>query len=148
MPAVGDIAPDFTLKDDKGQSVTLSALRGRHVVLYFYPKDDTPGCTKEACGFRDASQDYAKAGVLVFGVSADTVESHAAFRDKFRLNFPLLADPEHKVCEAYGVWADQGVWGMGVSRHTFVIGPDGKIKLHYPEVDVLTHAQDILKALA
>jgi peroxiredoxin Q/BCP len=147
MQKVGEMAPDFTLSDDHGRAVTLSKLRGKHVVLYFYPKDDTPGCTREACGFRDAAGEYDRQGVLVLGVSADTVASHAAFRDKFQLNFPLLADPDHKVCEAYGVWADQGKWGWGVSRHTFVIDPEGKVLRHYPEVDVNQHAAEILSSL-
>lgn len=145
-PNVGDPAPDFTLKDDHGGDVTLSSLRGHSVVLFFYPKDDTPGCTKEACGFRDAKDRYDRAGVRVFGISADDVASHQAFRGKFSLNFPLLADPTHAVCDAYGVWG-QTPWGEGIKRTTFIVGPDGRISHVYPKVDVGVHATEILAAL-
>lgn len=146
MLKVGDTAPDFTLQDDQGNAVTLSALRGQPVVLFFYPKDDTPGCTKEACGFRDAKAQYDKAGVKVFGISADDVKSHQAFSAKFSLNFPLLADPTRLVCEAYGVWGETA-WGVGIKRTTFIVGADGRISHIFPKVDVGVHASEILGAL-
>ena len=127
---IGDIAPDFTLQDDAGQQVTLSALRGQKVVIYFYPKDDTPGCTTQACGFRDNYDAILNAGAIVLGISPDDVKSHAKFKQKFNLPFPLLADTDHAVCEAYGVWGEKSMYGkkyMGVTRSHVVVGPDGRL---------------------
>ena len=123
MVEVGKPAPDFTLQDQLGKKVTLSKLKGSPIVLYFYPKDDTPGCTKEACAFRDAFAEYEKLGAKILGVSPDGVESHAKFVKKHELPFTLLADTEHKVCEAYGVWKEKNMYGkksMGVERTSFV----------------------------
>lgn len=127
---IGDMAPDFTLFDDAGQSVTLSQYRGQRVVIFFYPKDDTPGCTAQACGFRDNHQALMAAGAVVLGISPDNVKSHAKFKQKFNLPFPLLADTDHAVCEAYGVWGEKSMYGkkyMGVTRSHVVIGPDGTL---------------------
>jgi thioredoxin-dependent peroxiredoxin len=146
----GQPAPDFTLANQSGKNVTLSKLKGSSVVLYFYPKDDTPGCTKEACNFRDAFADYKKAGAVILGVSPDAPESHAKFARKFDLPFTLLADPDHKVCEAYGVWKEKNMYGrkvMGIERTTFVIGPDGKIEKIYGKVKAKGHAAAVLAEL-
>ncbi|MFM2309392.1 MAG: hypothetical protein RLY87_1513 [Chloroflexota bacterium] len=127
---IGAAAPTFTLLDDAGNTVDLAALRGRTVVLYFYPKDDTPGCTTQACGFRDRYAEVTDANAIVYGISPDSVASHAKFKKKFDLPFPLLADPDHAVCEAYGVWNEKSMYGkkyMGVTRSHVVIGPDGNI---------------------
>lgn len=127
---IGDMAPDFTLQDDAGQSVTLSQLRGQTVVIFFYPKDDTPGCTTQACGFRDNYQALIASGAQVLGISPDDVKSHAKFKQKFNLPFPLLADINHTVCEAYGVWGEKSMYGkkyMGVTRSHVVVGPDGRL---------------------
>jgi peroxiredoxin Q/BCP len=124
----GSPAPDFTLTSDSGEDVTLSSLRGRTVVLYFYPKDDTPGCTAQAHGFRDSWGAFVDRGAVVLGVSPDDVESHVRFRDKYGLPFPLLADPDHRVAELYGAWGEKTYYGktyVGVIRSTFVIDPDG-----------------------
>jgi len=148
--AAGDPAPDFTLQNDRGEEVRLSALRGQPVVLYFYPKDDTPGCTKEACSFRDRKSELAARGAVVLGVSPDGVESHARFRDKFDLNFPLLADPEHRVAEAYGAWREKNLYGrksMGIQRSTFLIGHDGVVRRAWPKVAVDGHDDEVLAAL-
>jgi peroxiredoxin Q/BCP len=128
--AIGDMAPDFTLLDDAGQSVTLSQYRGQRVVIFFYPKDDTPGCTTQACGFRDNHQTLMAAGAVVLGISPDDVKSHAKFKQKFSLPFPLLADTDHTVCEAYGVWGEKSMYGkkyMGVTRSHVVVAPDGTL---------------------
>jgi thioredoxin-dependent peroxiredoxin len=138
---VGDTAPDFTVKDTQGATVTLSALKGQGVVLYFYPKDDTPGCTKEACGFRDNWDSYLAKGIKVFGVSMDDETSHQAFTAKFNLPFPLLADVNGVVAKAYG--ADGGGYAK---RYTFVIDAEGKIAQVYTTVNTSTHATDILSA--
>lgn len=151
MFAEGQPAPDFTLPDQHGQPVTLSKLRGKPVVLYFYPKDDTSGCTKQACAFRDARADYEAAGAVVLGVSPDSVASHQKFATKHELPFTLLADTEKTVCEAYGVWKEKSMYGrkyMGVERTTFVIGKDGKIAQIFPKVKVAGHAEAVLKAIA
>jgi peroxiredoxin Q/BCP len=143
-------APDFTLKADDGTKIKLSELRGRPVVLYFYPKDDTPGCTKEACAFRDRSQELQKLGTKVLGVSADSVESHADFRDKFKLNFPLLADVDHKVAEKYGAWREKNMYGkksMGIQRSTFLIDPKGKVAKVWRAVQVDGHDEKVIEAL-
>ena len=125
---IGALAPTFSLLDDAGNTVELAALRGRTVVLYFYPKDDTPGCTTQACGFRDRYAEVAAANAIVYGISPDSVASHTKFKKKFDLPFPLLADTDHAVCEAYGVWNEKSMYGkkyMGVTRSHVVIGPDG-----------------------
>ncbi len=147
----GTKAPDFTLPADDGTKVKLSALRGQPVVLYFYPKDDTPGCTKEACSFRDQKAALAKRGAKVLGVSADTLESHGKFRDKFKLNFPLLADVDHKLAERYGAWREKNMYGkksLGIQRSTFLIDRDGKIVKVWKSVKVDGHDQQVLDALA
>jgi thioredoxin-dependent peroxiredoxin len=147
----GDEAPDFTLRSDAGDDVTLSSLRGRPVVLYFYPKDDTPGCTTQACGIRDAYGEFERADAVVLGVSPDDERSHAKFREKYRLPFRLLADTDHEVAEAYGVWGEKSYMGrtyFGVSRSTFVIDESGKVKKVFPKVKPGEHADDVLAALA
>jgi peroxiredoxin Q/BCP len=147
----GQAAPDFTLADDKGQEVKLSGLRGKPVVLYFYPKDDTPGCTKEACAFRDRSEDLKGQGAVVLGVSPDDVESHGRFRDKYSLNFPLLADAGHQVAERYGAWREKNMYGktsMGIQRSTFLIDREGKVRKVWKKVNVDGHDEEVLKALA
>jgi thioredoxin-dependent peroxiredoxin len=146
----GQPAPAFTLADQTGKKVTLAKLKGSPIVLYFYPKDDTPGCTKEACGFRDAFADYKKAGAIILGISPDDSESHAKFAKKFNLPFTLLADPEHKVCEAYGVWKEKNMYGkkyMGVERTTFVIDPRGVVRKVFPKVKVDGHCIAVLEAI-
>jgi peroxiredoxin Q/BCP len=150
MVEEGKRAPDFTLEDQDGKPVKLSSFKGKSVVLYFYPKDDTSGCTKEACAFRDARLDYEKAGAVVLGVSPDSVKSHKKFVDKYELPFTLLADPETKLCQAYGVWKEKSMYGkkyMGVERTTFVIGPDGKVAKVFPKVKVEGHSEAILNEL-
>lgn len=147
----GAKAPAFTLAADDGSKVKLADLAGSPVVLYFYPKDDTPGCTKEACAFRDRKKELAKLGAKVLGVSPDTVESHVKFRDKFELNFPLLADADHKVAEKYGAWREKNMYGkksMGVQRSTFLIGADGKVAKVWKKVQVDGHDEEVLAALA
>jgi peroxiredoxin Q/BCP len=147
----GESAPDFTLAADDGRQVKLSALRGKPVVLYFYPKDDTPGCTKEACAFRDRTAELEAKGAVVLGVSPDDVESHGKFRDKFSLNFPLLADLGHQVAERYGAWREKNLYGkvsMGVQRSTFVIDGEGKVRKVWKKVNVDGHDQQVLDALA
>ena len=147
----GDLAPDFELATYEGETVKLSDLRGRHVVLYFYPKDDTSGCTKEACGFRDNSQALDERNALVLGVSPDGVASHEKFRDKYELNFPLLSDPDHAVAEAYGAWGKKKMYGReyeGVLRSTFVIDPEGRIEKVYAKVKPAEHAVQVLTDLS
>jgi peroxiredoxin Q/BCP len=147
---VGQKAPDFTVMDDKGEKVKLADLKGKKVVLYFYPKDDTPGCTKEACAFRDGIDKIKKRGAVVLGVSADSVESHKKFKNKFDLNFPLLADSDKKMIEAYGVWKEKSMYGkkyMGIERTTFVIDENGKIAHIFPKVKVDQHYDEVLEAL-
>jgi peroxiredoxin Q/BCP len=147
---VGQKAPDFTLADDGGQKVKLSDFKGKKVVLYFYPKDDTPGCTKEACSFRDGFDAIKSRGAVVLGVSADSVDSHKKFKSKFELNFPLLADPDKKMIESYGVWKEKSMYGkkyMGIERTTFVIDPQGKISHIFPKVKVAEHYDEVLEAL-
>lgn len=149
-PPVGSPAPSFTLASDSGQEVTLSDLKGSPVVLYFYPRDDTPGCTREACSFRDASAELKRLGAVVLGVSTDDVASHVKFRDKYQLNFPLLADPDHQVAEQYGAWREKNMYGkksMGIQRSTFLIDADGKIAQLWKRVKVDGHDQQVLDAL-
>ncbi len=149
MLQAGETAPEFTTRDAQGNEVKLSALRGQNVVLYFYPKDDTPGCTKEACSFRDANTTYEQAGIKVLGVSLDDEASHQAFAAKFNLPFTLLADTDHSVADAYGVYGEQR-WGdktfMGVARKTFLIDKEGKIKKVFDKVNVEQHADEVLAA--
>jgi peroxiredoxin Q/BCP len=147
---VGQKAPDFTVMNDKGEKVKLSDYKGKKIVLYFYPKDDTPGCTKEACAFRDGISKIKARGAVVLGVSPDSVESHKKFRDKFELNFPLLADSEKKMVEAYGTWKEKSMYGrkyMGVERTTFIIDEQGKISHIFPKVKVGEHYDEVLEAL-
>jgi peroxiredoxin Q/BCP len=147
----GRSAPDFTLRGDDGQEVRLSALRGKPVVLYFYPKDDTPGCTREACSFRDRKSELAEHGAVVLGVSPDDVTSHGRFRDKYGLNFPLLADPGHPVAEAYGAWREKTLYGkksMGIQRSTFLIDGAGKVRRVWKRVNVDGHDAEVLAALS
>jgi len=150
MLAEGSLAPDFTLQDDEGKPVSLSSYRGKTVVVYFYPKDDTPGCTKEACGFRDAYDLFLAKGAVVIGVSPDKPASHGRFRAKHGLPFVLLADPEHSVLEAYGAWGEKSMYGkkyMGVVRSTVVVAPDGSVLKAFPKVSPEGHAAEILAEL-
>ena len=147
----GDSAPDFTLRSDAGDEVTLSSLRGRPVVLYFYPKDDTPGCTTQACGIRDAYGEFERAGAVVLGISPDDERSHEKFKQKYDLPFTLLADPDHAVAEQYGVWGEKSYQGrtyLGVMRSTFVVDADGVIRRVMHDVKPATHADDVLATLA
>ena len=150
MVKVGSPAPDFTLRSDAGEPVTLSALKGRPVVLYFYPKDDTPGCTAQACGIRDAWGEFEARGALVLGVSPDSESSHVKFKEKYELPFTLLADTDHATAEDYGVWVEKSYAGktyMGVERSTFVIDADGNVAKELRRVKPDTHADDVLAAL-
>ena len=146
----GVMAPDFTLPTDTGEPLTLSSLRGRAVVLYFYPKDNTPGCTEQACGFRDTFPKFTKGKAVVLGVSTDSVKKHANFRKKYALPFTLLADTEHDVAEAYGVWVPKILFGhkyMGITRTTFVIDAKGKIRRVFEDVEIAGHADAVLAAV-
>lgn len=151
MPISANIpAPDFELPDETGTPQRLSDYRGKPVVLYFYPKDDTPGCTKEACSFRDDYSEYEKAGVVILGISPDSPKSHAKFKEKYNLPFTLLADEEHQVCELYGAWGRKKFMGReydGVLRTTYLIGPDGTILKVFPDVKPEGHSQEVLAAL-
>jgi peroxiredoxin Q/BCP len=147
----GDIAPDFTLPDQNGEEVALSDFRGRTVVLYFYPRADTPGCTTQARGVRDHAPDYEAAGATVIGISPDPVPAVSGFADKYSLRFPLLADADHAVADAYGTWGERQMYGKtywGVSRSTFIVDPDGRIARVFPKVSPKTHDDEILAALA
>lgn len=146
---VGKKAPDFTLPATGGETLTLSALQGAPVVVYFYPKDDTPGCTKEACSFRDNMNIIQKNGITVIGISKDSVKSHEKFKEKFSLNFPLASDEEGKTVADYGVWVEKSMYGkkyMGIERATFLIDADGKIAKIWRNVKVEGHTEDVLKA--
>ena len=146
----GKQAPDFELTTDSGETIKLSKLRGKPVVLYFYPKDDTPGCTTQACGIRDAYGEFERAGAVVLGVSPDDERSHVKFKDKYELPFTLLADSDHTVAEQYGVWGEKSFAGkkyMGVNRSTFVIDADGNVKRVMHDVKPASHADDVLEAL-
>ena len=148
---IGQKAPDFSVLNDKGENVKLSDFKGKKVVLYFYPKDDTPGCTKEACAFRDGISQIKKSGAVVLGVSVDSVASHQKFIGKFDLNFPLLADTDKKMVEAYGAWKEKSMYGrkyMGIERTTFIIDQQGKISHIFPKVKVNQHYDAVLEALA
>jgi peroxiredoxin Q/BCP len=144
------MAPNFTLQSDSGETVTLSDLRGEQVVLYFYPKDDTPGCTTQACGIRDVYGEFERAGAVVLGVSPDDEASHVKFKEKYHLPFALLADTGHRVADEYGVWGPKKYMGRvyeGVNRSTFVIAEDGSVKRAMHNVKPATHADDVLEAL-
>lgn len=147
----GKPAPDFVLTDIEGKKVTLKNFAGKDLILYFYPKDDTPGCTKEACGFRDGWKDLAKLGAVVVGVSADGAESHKKFIAKYKLSFPLLSDPDRKVMESYGAYGEKMMYGkrvIGVIRSTVWIGPDGRVKKHWKKVaNAEAHPDQVLAAL-
>ena len=146
----GKPAPDFELTSDTGETVKLSALRGKPVVVYFYPKDDTPGCTTQACGIRDAYGEFERAGAVVLGVSPDDERSHVKFREKYGLPFTLLADTDHAVAERYGVWGEKKYLGksyLGVNRSTFVIDADGNVRKVMHGVKPATHADDVLAVL-
>jgi peroxiredoxin Q/BCP len=146
----GDTAPDFTLPDQDGDEVTLSDLRGQPVVLYFYPKADTPGCTTQACGIRDHRADYEQAGAKIVGVSPDTVTAQKKFAQKFNLDFTLLADENHEIAELYGTWGEKKMYGktyLGVQRATFIIDPEGKVAHVIPKASPKTHDDVVLAAL-
>lgn len=150
VPEAGEQAPDFTLPSSTGESVHLADLRGKQVVLYFYPKDDTPGCTTEACGFRDAWQEMEAAGIVVFGISRDSIKSHQKFADKYGLPFTLLSDEDGAVAQQYGVWVEKSMYGntyMSMARTTFYIRPDGKIGHVWEQVKPEGHAQKVLDYL-
>ena len=150
MLKAGDKAPDFTGTDDRGQTVDLKHFRGRKVVLYFYPKDNTSGCTREACDFRDSMDGLSQKGVVVLGVSPDSVSSHQKFKAKFSLPFPLLSDGSHDIAEAYGAWQEKSMYGrkyMGIVRSTFVIDEEGHIAEVHGKVKVKGHVEALLKSL-
>ncbi len=150
MLKVGDAAPDFTLTSDTGEAVTLSTFRGKMVILYFYPKDDTPGCTTESCEFRDAYDVFRDRGAEILGISPDGEKSHAKFKSKYGLPFPLLADPEHVAAEAYGVWGERKFMGkkfMGINRSTFLIDADGNVARAMYGIKPAGHAREVLDAL-
>ena len=147
---IGDPAPAFSLKDALGNEVSLAGLKGKTVVLYFYPKDDTPGCTTEACAFRDDYAKFQKKGAVVLGVSPDDEKSHQKFTKKYDLLFPLLIDSDHAVAEKYGAWGEKSMYGrkyFGIVRSTFLIGPTGKIVKAWPKVKVEGHAEEVFEAL-
>ena len=146
-PKVGDVAGNFRLPSTRGKDITLKEFKGQDVILYFYPRDDTPGCTAEACSFRDHESDLSKAHAVVLGVSTDSIESHEKFRDKYKLNFPLLADETADVAKMYGVWKEKNMYGKrywGVARTTFWIGSEGRIKKIWKKVDTKQHADEVL----
>ena len=149
MPKEGSVAPNFAAKDANGETVRLKDLRGQKVVLYFYPKDDTPGCTKEACSFREAFADFKKRDIKVLGVSTDSEASHKKFAAKYKLPFTLLADPDHSIADAYGVYGEKKFMGrtyLGVKRVTFLIDEKGKVKKVFDKVKPEEHARDVLEA--
>ena len=150
MLQVGKRAPAFDLESDSGNRISLSSLRGKRVVLYFYPKDDTPGCTQESCDFRDNLARVTSHGAIVLGVSKDSVASHRTFKEKFSLSFPLLSDPSHAMIEKYGVWKEKKLYGrayMGVERTTVIIDEDGKVVHIFPKVKVNGHVDEVLNVL-
>ena len=144
------IAPDFTLESDSSEQIRLSSFRGNTVIVYFYPKDDTPGCTQEACEFRDLFPRFKRGKAVILGVSPDSPRKHANFRKKYDLPFTLLSDKDHKVAEQYGLWVEKTFWGrkyMGVERTTYIIGPDGKIRKIFAKVNPAGHAAEVQAAL-
>ncbi|HUJ15092.1 MAG TPA: thioredoxin-dependent thiol peroxidase [Thermoanaerobaculia bacterium] len=146
-PKAGDMAPNFQLPSTRGKDVTLAEFKGQDVILYFYPKDDTPGCTAEACAFRDREGDLSKAGAVILGVSTDPLPSHQNFREKYKLNFPLLSDQTADVAKMYGAWKEKNMYGRrtwGVARTTYWIGPDGRIRKVWKKIDAPNHANEIL----
>jgi peroxiredoxin Q/BCP len=146
----GDVAPDFSAATNGGGTAALADFKGKNVILYFYPRDDTPGCTKEACGFRDHFAKFQERGAVVLGVSTDSAQSHDKFVEKFKLPFPLLADEDKKIVQAYGVWGEKSFLGrkyIGTMRVTFLIGGDGRIRKIWPKVKPDEHAEEILTAL-
>ncbi|MGH7724766.1 MAG: thioredoxin-dependent thiol peroxidase [Candidatus Eiseniibacteriota bacterium] len=148
--SVGKKAPEFSLPGSKGKNVSLSDFKGKTVVLYFYPKDDTPGCTKEACDFRDSVKKFTSKKAVVLGVSPDSLRSHDKFIDKFELPFELLSDADHEVAEKYGTWVEKSMYGkkyMGIERSTFVIDPEGKMKAIFRKVKVDGHVGEVLEAV-
>ena len=148
IPKVGDLAPDFTAPTDGGGSIRLKDLRGQQVVLYFYPKDNTPGCTTESCEFRDAHAEFEAKNAVILGISPDGVKSHDKFKGKFELPFTLVSDEDHQIAESYGAWQEKSMYGrkyMGVQRSTFVIDQEGKITDVYAKVKVKGHVADVLK---
>ncbi len=150
MPEAGDPAPDFALPDEHRVVHRLTDQRGRYTIVYFYPKDDTPGCTVEACAFRDANDDLVAAGAVVWGISPDDAASHGRFREKFHLTFPLLSDEDHATAEAYGAWVQKSKYGrtyMGVQRSTFLVGPDGRVAHAWHQVKPEGHPEDVAAAL-
>ncbi len=151
MPTIGRVAPAFTLLTDTGEAVSLKDFRGSNVVLYFYPKDDTSGCTEQACEFRDSFPRFRRKGAVILGVSPDSVKSHVKFKAKFDLPFTLLADTDHVACEKYGVWKEKSMYGrkyMGVERTTFVIDAKGKLRWVFEKVKPAGHADEVAAALA
>lgn len=151
MIEAGELAPDFTLEDQDGKPVTLSDLRGQPVVLYFYPRASTPGCTTQACSIRDNSDEYARFNVRVLGVSPDPVEDIKKFATNQSLNFTLLSDPDHKVAEIYGAWGERSMYGnkfMGIIRSTWLIDPEGRVAAVFPKIQPKQHDKKVLKALA
>ncbi len=151
MLKAGDTAPDFELPSDTGETISLSSLRGRPVVIYFYPADDTPGCTTQACDFRDNWRAVEDTGAVVLGISPDSVESHRRFKEKYQLPHVLLADEDHRVAEAYGAWGEKKLYGkvsMGLIRSTFIVDPDGSVARAMPRVRTKGHAGRVLDALA
>lgn len=150
MLNIGDLAPEFSLPNQNGESVSLSDYRGKWMVVYFYPKDDTPGCTVEACSFRDAQNQLTEAGVVVLGISKDSVGSHKKFADKFSLNFNILADPSTETIQAYGAWQEKSLYGkkyMGIQRMTVIVDPAGKVTHIFPKVTPKGHEQEVLNAI-
>ncbi len=150
QPAVGTAAPSFSAPDQSGKTVSLSDFKGKTVILYFYPKDDTPGCTVEACSFRDEQTVFKKKGAVIIGVSPDNAKAHTKFIEKFTLPFTLLSDADHKIAEAYGVWVEKSMYGrkyMGMERSTFVIDSTGKLKAIYRKVKPAEHVAEVLARL-
>lgn len=149
-PDIGQTAPDFTLPADNGEDITLSALRGKTVILYFYPKDDTPGCTTESCEFRDALPAFENLDAVIIGISKCSIKKHIKFKEKYGLNFPLLSDENDNVCKDYGVWVEKSMYGkkyMGIERSTFVIDKDRKIAAVWRKVSVTGHVDEVRKSL-
>lgn len=151
MISIGDKAPDFKLRNDAGEEISLKNFKGKNIVLYFYPKDDTPGCTKEACDFKENNRKFDQKNAVIVGVSGDAVESHVKFKKKYGLPFQLLSDPEKKTLEAYGVWKEKSMYGkkyMGVERTTFIVDTQGNISKIFPKVSVTGHVDEVFASLS